>query len=59
MALSNRELVIQHVADRMKRAFASAKIADAQNLNCLLASLEGMTDTEYNEASSECSGAIS
>lgn len=58
--MSARKLVIEHITERMVAAFTKGDLIDAQNMNSFLASLERMTDEEYEALSDvEVSGAIS
>lgn len=58
--MSDRELVIRHVTERMIEAFRNGDVVDAQNINTFIGSLERMTDGEYVKASvEEIPGAIS
>lgn len=58
--VSERELVIEHVKERLIEAFTKGDLVDARNIEAFITSLEGMSDQEYNErAAEECSGAIS
>lgn len=63
--MTSRDLVVQHLTERMHKAFARGNVADAQNLEVFLSTVEGMTNAQFDHLnqptaeSAEAEGSIS
>lgn len=49
--MSGRELVMQDLKRRMEGAFGKGEVADAQNIEAFLTTVEGLSDQQFDHLS--------